>query len=200
MLVISGSSDQSISAKFYYGPMDLVALSRELVTVFVCPQRGEWYRLGQYETDSHGRLHVHIRKELPCGLHSIKMVVNGDRSYLDAFMAVIPKDTQCVVFSVDGSLTASISVTGKDPRVRPGAVDVVRHWHEQGYMIIYITARPDMQQRTLSAWLAQHNFPHGLLFFNPSFSTDPLKQKSLVLKHIIDMGVRVHAAYGSGKV
>lgn len=32
-----------------------------------------------------------------------------------------------------------------------------------------------MQQRLVAHWLAQHNFPHGLLFFTPSFSTDPLK-------------------------
>ncbi|KIH49305.1 LNS2 protein, partial [Ancylostoma duodenale] len=127
------------------------------------------------------------------------MVVHGDRSYLDSFVAVVPSTTRCVVFSVDGSLTASVSVTGRDPRVRPGAVDTVRYWHELGHVILYLTARPDMQQRVVSAWLAQHCFPHGLLLFNPSFSTDPLKQKSLHLKHIVDMGIRIHAAYGSSK-
>lgn len=30
------------------------------------------------------------------------------------------------MFSIDGSFTASMSVTGRDPRVRAGAVDVVR--------------------------------------------------------------------------
>ena len=68
-----------------------------------------------------------------------------------------------------------MSVTGRDPRVRPGAVDVVRHWQDRGYLILYITARPDMQQRQVVSWLAQHNFPHGLLFFVGSISTDPLK-------------------------
>ncbi|KAK5968743.1 hypothetical protein GCK32_012042 [Trichostrongylus colubriformis] len=176
VLVVAGS-EVNVVAKFCYGPMDLVALTREQVSVFLCPQRGDWYEVGVYE-----------------------MVVHGDRSYLDSFVAVVPLTTQCVVFSVDGSLTASVSVTGKDPRVRPGAVDVVRYWFEQGQVILYLTARPDMQQRVVSAWLAQHCFPHGLLLFNPSFSTDPLKQKSLHLKHIIDMGIRIHAAYGSSKM
>ncbi|WKX98484.1 hypothetical protein Q1695_013847 [Nippostrongylus brasiliensis] len=198
VLVVAGS-ELTVSAKFYYGPMDLVALTREQVTVFVCPQRGDWYEVGVFETDSHGRLQVSLGMSLPCGIHSLKMVVHGDRSYLDSFVAVVPSTTRCVVFSVDGSLTASVSVTGKDPRVRPGAVDVVRYWHEQGQVILYLTARPDMQQRYVSAWLAQHCFPHGLLLFNPSFSTDPLKQKSLHLKQIVDMGIRIHAAYGSSK-
>jgi hypothetical protein len=88
-------------------------------------------------------------------------------------LAVVPPKTETVVFSIDGSFTASMSVTGKDPKVRAGAVDVVRfefkfltfftvflqnfvkrlmkifqfrYWQELGYLIIYITGRPDMQQ------------------------------------------------------
>jgi hypothetical protein len=41
-------------------------------------------------------------------------------------MAVVPPKTECVVFSIDGSFTASMSVTGRDPKVRAGAVDIVR--------------------------------------------------------------------------
>jgi len=82
-------------------------------------------------------------------------------------LAVVPPKTETVVFSIDGTFTASMSVTGKDPKVRAGAVDVVRfefkfiftefcqtlmknfqfrYWQELGYLIIYITGRPDMQQ------------------------------------------------------
>ena len=64
-------------------------------------------------------------------IFNFQIVVHGDRSYLDALIAVVPPETRCVAFSVDGSLTASVSVTGKDPRVRAGAVDVVRYWHER---------------------------------------------------------------------
>lgn len=67
---------------------------------------------------------------LPVGIHCVKMIVHGDRSFLDLFIAVVPRGTRFVVFSVDGSLTGSVSVTGRDPRVRPGAVDVVRFWHD----------------------------------------------------------------------
>jgi membrane-associated phosphatidylinositol transfer protein len=90
--------------------------------------------------------------------------------------------TQAVVFSIDGSFTASVSVTGRDPKVRAGAVDVVRHWQELGYLIVYITGRPDMQQRRVVSWLAQHNFPHGLLSFADGLSTDPLRHKAEYLK------------------
>ena len=50
----------------------------------------------------------------------------GDHTSVDFYMAVVPPKTECVVFSIDGSFTASMSVTGRDPKVRAGAVDIVR--------------------------------------------------------------------------
>lgn len=54
------------------------------------------------------------------------MIVRGDHTSVDLFMAVVPPKTETVVFSIDGSFTASVSVTGRDPKVRAGAVDIVR--------------------------------------------------------------------------
>jgi len=53
-------------------------------------------------------------------------VYRGDHTSVDFFMAVIPPRTECVVFSIDGSFAASRSVSGKDPKVWAGAVDIVR--------------------------------------------------------------------------
>jgi hypothetical protein len=50
----------------------------------------------------------------------------GDHTSVDFYLAVVPPLTECVVFSIDGSFTASVSVTGRDPKVRAGAVDIVR--------------------------------------------------------------------------
>ena len=83
----------------------------------------------------------------PAGLNTIKIVVRGDHTNVELYVAVLPPRTWAVVFSVDGSFSASVSATGLDTKVRAGAVDVVRHWQELGYLIIYITIRLDMQQR-----------------------------------------------------
>jgi hypothetical protein len=128
------------------------------------------------------------------------MVVRGDHTSVDFFMGVVPPKTECVVFSIDGSFTASMSVTGRDPKVRAGAVDVVRHWQELGYLIVYITGRPDMQHRRVVSWLSQHNFPHGLVSFADGLSTDPLGHKAAYLNNLIqNHGVIIHSAYGSSK-
>lgn len=74
-------------------------------------------------------------------------------------------------------------------------VIVFRHWQELGYLIIYITARPDMQQRRVVTWLAQHNFPHGMVAFMDGLSTDPLRQKANFLKQLVQEVSTLQTAY-----
>lgn len=50
----------------------------------------------------------------------------GDQTSAEAFLNVLPKEMECVVFSIDGSFAASVSIMGSDPKMRAGAVDVVR--------------------------------------------------------------------------
>lgn len=89
---------------------------------------GEWMYLGTEVTDKTGRIFYTIPpdKAMTYGIYPIKMIVRGDHTSADFYMVVVPPKTECVVFSIDGSFTASVSVTGKDPKVRAGAVDVVR--------------------------------------------------------------------------
>lgn len=104
-----------------------------------------------------------------------------------------------------------------------------RHWQDLGYLIIYVTGRPDMQKQRVVAWLAQHNFPHGVVSFCDGLVHDPLRHKANFLKLLISevgprversgvgvgvgaeglslrphrsrpqLHLRVHAAYGSTK-
>ena len=50
----------------------------------------------------------------------------GDHTSADSYLTVLPQGTEFVVFSIDGSFAASVSIMGSDPKVRAGAVDVVR--------------------------------------------------------------------------
>lgn len=53
-------------------------------------------------------------------------IPRGDQTSAEAYLTVLPHGMECVVFSIDGSFAASVSIMGSDPKVRPGAVDVVR--------------------------------------------------------------------------
>ncbi|XP_033108992.1 protein retinal degeneration B-like [Anneissia japonica] len=203
VMVLEGD-DQIITARFMYGSLDMVTLTGEKVDLFVMtqPPNGEWVHFDTLTTNNHGRINYIIpqARRLGHGIYPVKMVVRGDHTSADCYLTVLPPCTDCVVFSIDGSFTASVSIMGRDPKVRAGAVDVVRHWQELGYLVIYITARPSMQKQKVVAWLAQHNFPHGMVQFCDSITTDPLRQKTNILKNLIDNArIVIHAAYGSGK-
>ncbi|XP_040322784.1 membrane-associated phosphatidylinositol transfer protein 3-like [Herpailurus yagouaroundi] len=77
---------------------------------------------------------------------------------------------------------------------------VRRHWQDLGYLILYITGRPDMQKQRVVSWLCQHNFPQGMIFFSDGLVHDPLRQKAIFLRNLVqECFIRISAAYGSTK-
>ncbi|NXX81672.1 PITM2 protein, partial [Urocolius indicus] len=195
---------QTLTGRFMYGPLDMVTLTGEKVDIHIMtqPPSGEWVYFDTEISNSSGRISYVIpeHRRLGIGVYPVKMVVRGDHTYADSYITVLPKGTEFVVFSIDGSFAASVSIMGSDPKVRAGAVDVVRHWQDLGYLIIYVTGRPDMQKQRVVAWLAQHNFPHGIVSFCDGLVHDPLRHKANFLKSLItDLHMRIHAAYGSTK-
>ncbi|KAF0299117.1 Protein retinal degeneration B [Amphibalanus amphitrite] len=203
-VVVCEGVPQVLTARFTYGPIDMVSLTGEKVDIYYMaePPGGDWLLLGTEVSDKSGRVTFTIpaAKALGYGLYPIKMVVRGDHTWCDFQLCVVPPQTECVVFSIDGSFTASMSVTGRDPKVRASSVDVVRHWQELGYLIIYVTGRPDMQRRKVLSWLSQHNFPHGLVSFADGLTTEPLKHKADYLRQLVEESrMIIHAGYGSSK-
>lgn len=49
-------TEQIIHARFCYGPMDLVALSRENISAYIRPTGGDWQLVKTDVTDSHGKI------------------------------------------------------------------------------------------------------------------------------------------------
>ncbi|XP_077149305.1 membrane-associated phosphatidylinositol transfer protein 2 isoform X4 [Ranitomeya variabilis] len=202
--VANEDGPQALTGRFMYGPLDMVTLTGEKVDIHIMtqPPSGEWVYFDTEITNSSGRISYVIpdHKKLGVGVYPLKMVVRGDHTFADSYLHVLPKATEFVVFSIDGSFAASVSIMGSDPKVRAGAVDVVRHWQDLGYLIIYVTGRPDMQKQRVVAWLAQHNFPHGIVSFCDGLVHDPLRHKANFLKTLIqDVHMKIHAAYGSTK-
>ncbi|XP_019741120.1 membrane-associated phosphatidylinositol transfer protein 2 isoform X1 [Hippocampus comes] len=201
--VFTEDSQQTVTGRFMYGPLDMVTLAGEKVDLHIItqPPSGEWVYFNTEVTNSSGRVSFLIPddKRLGVGVYPVKMVVRGDHTFADSYLTVIPRGTEFVVFSIDGSFAASVSIMGSDPKVRAGAVDVVRHWQDLGYLIIYVTGRPDMQKQRVVAWLSQHNFPHGIVSFCDGLVHDPLRHKANFLKALTEANMRIFAGYGSSK-
>uniref|UniRef100_A0A3B4UC30 Membrane-associated phosphatidylinositol transfer protein 3 n=1 Tax=Seriola dumerili TaxID=41447 RepID=A0A3B4UC30_SERDU len=203
-IIATEDGPQTLVGRFMYGPLDMVTLTGEKVDILLMtqPQSGRWVHFDTEVTNSSGRVTYTIpkSKKLSLGVYPIKMVVKGDQTSAEAYLTVLPRGMECVVFSIDGSFAASVSIMGSDPKVRPGAVDVVRHWQDLGYLIIYITGRPDMQKQRVVSWLSQHNFPHGMIFFSEGLVHDPLRQKTIFLRNLIqECHIKINSAYGSMK-
>ncbi|KAF0030016.1 hypothetical protein F2P81_016747 [Scophthalmus maximus] len=203
-VIATEDGPQTLVGRFMYGPLDMVTLTGEKVDILLMtqPQSGRWVHFDTEVANSSGRVTYTIpkSKKLGLGVYPIKMLVKGDQTSAEAYLTVLPRGMECVVFSIDGSFAASVSIMGSDPKVRPGAVDVVRHWQDLGYLIIYITGRPDMQKQRVVSWLSQHNFPHGMIFFSEGLVHDPLRQKTIFLRNLIqECHIKINSAYGSMK-
>ncbi|XP_014857635.1 PREDICTED: membrane-associated phosphatidylinositol transfer protein 2-like isoform X2 [Poecilia mexicana] len=202
--VFTEDGAQTVTGRFMYGPLDMVTLTGEKIDIHIMtqPPSGEWVYFDTELTNSSGRVSYVIpaKKRLGIGVYPVKMVVRGDHTFADSYLTIVPKGTEFVVFSIDGSFAASVSIMGSDPKVRAGAVDVVRYWQDLGYLIVYVTGRPDMQKQRVVAWLSQHNFPHGVVSFCDGLVHDPLRHKANFLKCLIsEAHMRIFAAYGSTK-
>ncbi|KAM8886328.1 membrane-associated phosphatidylinositol transfer protein 2-like isoform 4-T6 [Spinachia spinachia] len=201
--VFTEDSQQVVAGRFMYGPLDMVTLAGEKVDLHIMtqPPSGEWVYFNTEVSNSSGRVSFVVPedKRLGIGVYPVKMVVRGDHTFADSYLTVIPRGTEFVVFSIDGSFAASVSIMGSDPKVRAGAVDVVRHWQDLGYLIIYATGRPDMQKQRVVAWLSQHNFPHGIVSFCDGLVHDPLRHKANFLKSLTELHLKIFAGYGSTK-
>ncbi|XP_019515357.1 PREDICTED: membrane-associated phosphatidylinositol transfer protein 3 [Hipposideros armiger] len=203
-VIAAEDGPQVLVGRFMYGPLDMVALTGEKVDILVMaePSSGRWVHLDTEITNSSGRITYSVPRprRLGVGVYPVKMVVRGDQTCAMSYLTVLPRGMECVVFSIDGSFAASVSIMGSDPKVRPGAVDVVRHWQDLGYMILYITGRPDMQKQRVVSWLSQHNFPQGMIFFSDGLVHDPLRQKTIFLRNLVqECFIKISAAYGSTK-
>ncbi|XP_040013343.1 membrane-associated phosphatidylinositol transfer protein 2-like [Xiphias gladius] len=202
--VFTEDGAQMVTGRFMYGPLDMVTLTGEKIDIHIMtqPPSGEWVYFDTELTNSSGRVSYMIpeSKRLGIGVYPVKMVVRGDHTFADSYLTILPRGTEFVVFSIDGSFAASVSIMGSDPKVRAGAVDVVRYWQDLGYLIVYVTGRPDMQKQRVVAWLSQHNFPHGIVSFCDGLVHDPLRHKANFLKSLINEAhMRIFAAYGSTK-
>nr|XP_057918985.1 membrane-associated phosphatidylinositol transfer protein 2-like isoform X2 [Doryrhamphus excisus] len=202
--VFTEDGGQTVTGRFMYGPLDMVTLTGEKIDIHIMtqPPSGEWVYFDTQITNSSGRVSYAIpdERKLGVGVYPVKMVVRGDHTFADSYLTIVPRGTEFVVFSIDGSFAASVSIMGSDPKVRAGAVDVVRYWQDLGYLIVYVTGRPDMQKQRVVAWLSQHNFPHGVVSFCDGLVHDPLRHKANFLKSLINEAqMRIFASYGSSK-
>ncbi|TNF30012.1 MAG: hypothetical protein EP329_14465 [Deltaproteobacteria bacterium] len=189
-VVVKVGEPQLLVGKFAYGFIDK-DLKEELVEVWIQPDPpcGAWELFdtvrtstdGQYGTqygieDDGGRIFYTIPTErrLPVGRFPVRMLVRGDHSMASFDLIVVEAGTEAIVCDIDGTLTTddnellmeiaqSIFNNTYDQEMRAGAVDMLWSWYDKGYLIVYLTGRPDLLRPMTERWLVAHGFPPGPL-------------------------------------
>ncbi len=219
-----------VIGKFAYGKVDK-DLKEERVGVYahIRPPCGAWKRLGTAVTtdgdhatvrgveDDGGRVFFRLPEALPVGRTPLTYLVLGDHSEAHANVYVVQPRTQVVVFDIDGTLTVGDSEISEQvwkklsdesyvPRMWADAPQVARLYRDQGYLIVYVTGRPDNLKRITVEWLKKKGFPPGPLRMTDSlrqarpsengvgkFKADHLRRLSR------DLGLPIVAAYGNAE-
>ena len=105
------------------------------------------------------------------------------------------KSDQAVVFDIDGTLTPRPVAIHM---VREAAPDAVGLYADNGYKIIYLSARPQLLQAGIPGWLKENHFPEGSIHVPQTAedSNDHAAFKKKILTGYKDNGWRFLAAYG----
>lgn len=229
-VVVAAGAPQRIIGKFAYGPFDK-DLEDEDVELFIQrdPPCGPWTSLGQQATskdgqhgttwgikDDGGRIFFEIpaAQALPVGRYPLKLLVLGDHSLASLSLTVVAPDTRAVVFDIDGTLTTDdfelitqifdqLAKGSYQPKAYAGGTEVARAWADKGYLVVYLTGRPDWLRRITVPWLKQRDLPFGPLHLTDTngqalpTATGVGAYKTGFLNLLKQQGITLHAAYGN---
>lgn len=127
------------------------------------------------------------------------------------------EDRHAVIVDLDGTVIVGtgeydrwITEPGYEPRLQPGAPELLRAWRERGYEIVYLAGRlPDGESRDVpidevaSAWLAEHGIPTGdgthLRFWDVDQAELP-NHKTQALFDLTNEGVSIDYGYTDAEV
>lgn len=123
------------------------------------------------------------------GLLSLPACGGGDGS------PGFPPGVPSVVFDIDGTLTPTpVNIFG----VRADAARAVQAYADQGYAVVYVTARPLLFEDYTRNWLATNGFPDVPLYMATlAQSGDPVPYKTALLSQLEEDEDRVFV-YGYG--
>lgn len=196
-----------ISAKFEYDYLLRKDLEKEYIIAYIYDgANSTWENIGRYKTDRDGRISVPLSNK-KSGKYIIRMVVEGDGSYADGLLTVVDEGRQAVVFDIDGTLTTSDfemipDVIGvRDAKAYYYAQNLLDLYQSKGYLIIYLTARPEWLTSVTKDWLKQQlHQPSYHLRTRGKITDDKAEYKLAYLKKLQQsLGISIVHTYGNAK-
>lgn len=191
-VVVQVGNPQILVAKFAYGLLD-EDMKKEDVSIWM--QRevpcGAWEWMGDFRTsddgqygtqygieDDGGRVFFEIPEDRAFGVgrYPVRMVLKGDLTMAKFDLVVVAPGTQAIVTDIDGTLTKGddeliLEILEKlfnetyDQQMYPDADEMLTRYAAKGYLIVYMTGRPDILRPMTERWVesGDRHFPAGPL-------------------------------------
>lgn len=228
-VIVMKGAPQLLVGNFEYGFLD-VEMVDETVDVWI--QRivpcGAWERLGDFRTsdrgqydgqygieDHGGRVFFEIpeAQQLPVGRYPVRMVMMGDLSQAAFDLIVVEPGTQTIVSDIDGTLTVGdeelmlellkdIFQETYQQQMYVDADKVMKTWSDKGYLLVFVTGRPDMLRPMTERWV-EPRFPPAALHLTDTIAQAVPKDdgvgeyKRAFLEHLKAQGLDIVAVYGN---
>ena len=167
-VIAAPGSAFEVGGKIVYGKMSK-DLEDEEVVLWIEDGSCRTTEVARGITDDDGRVTFTVPGREP-GTYQFWISVAGDGTAAAGGIWVVPRGQRAVLFDVDGTLTTSDGelfeeLAGGGPAdMFPDADGVARHWADRGHLVIYVTGRPYLLQRSTRAWLDAKGLPPGPLY------------------------------------
>lgn len=186
-----------------------VGLGKEPTSLwYYDPTAKAWQTLGRVDTDADGNYGISpadaIVTERDRPVYSI---LEADGSCAEHYNYLMPEGTKFVVTDIDGTLTLSDDELFKQiddgsyvPAQNKSADVLMNTWHDKGYFIVYLTARPHEFRSETRAWLRDLGFPKGPVVTANSLVFDESAReykRAWINRMLTDFKWDVVAAYGN---
>lgn len=228
-IIVLKGAPQVLSGVFKYGLLDQPMVDE---TVQIYLQRevpcGTWDHLGDFRTstsgqytgqfgveDRGGRVFFQIPddQQLPVGRYPVRMVLMGDLSEADFDLIVVDWGTQAIVSDIDGTLTTGddelilellkdIFQETYEQQMYADADTVMKAWYDKGYLLVFVTGRPDLLRRMTEHWI-EPRFPPAALHLTNTLSEASANNdhvgayKLAYLDYLKAQGLDIVAVYGN---
>jgi phosphatidate phosphatase PAH1 len=191
-------------AVFDEGLTPSFSISQEQVISYI--NDGSWNQFADTTTNDNGQITANITNvPLVEGVYPLLHLLTPNNHYGRSALWRFLDGTQTIVFEIDGTLTsnefASVcsGLNTCSPSLRANATATVLFWYNQGYQIVYLSARPATFYEKTIQYLIEKGFPPGLLRLadSVSISESPETYKAEYLTTLQDAGLNIEYAYGS---
>lgn len=206
-VIMNHGQDSNLIVKFAYGVAVDSDVKDEKVDIFMslgC--KAGWKKVGSAVTSSEPKYGSEISvdgipdtggfvmtslsklglKDLGVGRHHLVFVLKATNEVVDLYIEVLPKKSAVVLSDIDGTLTgfeeaAAADFFGLPVLTHKGAPEMMQAYHQRGYTIFYLTARPVFFLQKTRQWLASKGFPPGVIH-TTSFVTGAIGEKAVQFK------------------